>query len=266
MKKLIFCDIDGTIVDGSRGLFNPSDKTKHAFKQLCKDNYVFIASGRNRSLLPKNITDLNPSGYVLCNGAYAEINNVVIYQECFKEDDISLLIDYIKKNSGFYILESIDKVFCDDLNNPAFKAFMNTWGMGIQGFNEYNNEFSKEDLSVAMVGFLSEEPCLNLSRDLKDYFSICRHLQFKSFDINIKNIDKSVGVKRISKYLGIDYENTYAFGDGINDLEMLQAVRHPVVMDNCAELLKKYDFEKTDDVLWDGFYNYLIRNKLIKQM
>jgi len=114
MKKLIFCDIDGTIVDGSRGLFNPSDKTKHAFKQLCKDNYVFIASGRNRSLLPKNITDLNPSGYVLCNGAYAEINNVVIYQECFKEDDISLLIDYIKKNSGFYILESIDKVFCDD--------------------------------------------------------------------------------------------------------------------------------------------------------
>ena len=68
------------------------------------------------------------------------------------------------------------------------------------------------------------------------------------------------------EYLGIKREDTYCFGDGINDLEMLQAVGHPVKMANCDEFLKDYDFEVADDVLNDGFYHYLVNNNLIKPL
>ena len=48
-------------------------------------------------------------------------------------------------------------------------------------------------------------------------------------------------------YLDIPFENTYCFGDGINDLEMLEAVNHPVIMKNCDPQLKTKGFEETDD-------------------
>ena len=67
-------------------------------------------------------------------------------------------------------------------------------------------------------------------------------------------------------YLNIPLEDTYAFGDGINDLEMLQSVGHPVIVANSVDGLKHSVFEETDDVLEDGFYNYLVANKLIKAL
>ena len=37
-------------------------------------------------------------------------------------------------------------------------------------------------------------------------------------------------------YLNQDYIETFAFGDGINDLEMMQIVNYPIAMDNaCME-------------------------------
>ena len=68
------------------------------------------------------------------------------------------------------------------------------------------------------------------------------------------------------EYLKIPKENTYCFGDGLNDLDMLKSVGHPIIMANAHEDLCKYDFEVTDDVIDDGFYNYLVRNELIKEL
>ena len=253
-------------MDGSRGLFEPTEKTKYAFKELCKDNYVFIASGRNKALLPDVIKNLNPNGYILCNGAYGELNNKPLFKTFFKNEDIEKLKKYVIDHNGFYILESIDNVYCDSFDNKAFKLFMKTWGMALTGFNEYKNVVDDEQFSISMIGFLNEEDCLNMEESISEFCDLAKHLQFLSYDVNIKGIDKGSAVKMIIKILNVDYEDTYAFGDGINDIEMLQAVNHPIAMDNCAELLKTYNFEKTDDVLWDGFYNYLIKNKLIKPM
>ena len=254
-------------MDGSRGLHNPTKKTIYAFKQLVKDNYVFIASGRNKALLPENIKALNPNGYILCNGAYAEVNNKSIFTKTFNKEDINTLCKYVLDNNGFYILESIDNVYCDNFDNPAFKAFMNTWGMALKGFKEFKLDNGRdEEFSISMVGFLDEDNCKDINESIKDFATPARHLQFLSFDINIKNVDKGEAVKEIIKYLNIPFENTYAFGDGINDLEMLLSVKHPVIMANCDARLRTYNFEETKDVLDDGFYHYLVSNKLIKPM
>ena len=55
MKKVIFCDIDGTIVDGSRGIPVPTEKTVYAFHELMKEHFVFLSSGRMKCLLDKEI-------------------------------------------------------------------------------------------------------------------------------------------------------------------------------------------------------------------
>ena len=61
-----------------------------------------------------------------------------------------------------------------------------------------------------------------------------------------------------------DYIETFAFGDGINDLEMMQIVNYPIAMDNACMELKEIAYDITDDVLNDGFYNGLIKHNIIK--
>ena len=264
MKKLIFCDIDGTILDGSRGMNEASEKTKYAISELKKDNYVFIASGRCRGLLTKEIFDLDPSGYILCNGAYAQIDGKSIYAEYFSDEAVRKILEVTKKYEGFSILETLDSMYVDSLESRPFKLFMEHWGKALDGFIE-EKDYSDKYL-IAMIGFMEKKTLRKANEELREYVDIFDHKHFSSCDVNVKGVTKATGVKRVMEYLGVAFEDTYCFGDGINDLEMLEAVRHPVIMANSMPELKGRGFEETDDVLDDGFYNYLLAHKLIKAL
>ena len=45
-----------------------------------------------------------------------------------------------------------------------------------------------------------------------------------SVDITPKGGSKASGIEKMLQYLNVPKENSYAFGDGLNDLEMLEAV------------------------------------------
>lgn len=264
MKNIIFCDIDGTIIDGSRKMYNLSDKTKYAVKELMKDNYFVIASGRCKGLLDSKITDLNPSGYVLCNGAYTELSGIAIYEDHISKDVIKKVKEVTDKYDGFCILETLNEFYINDTSSEAFRLFSQGWGSALNQFK--CDEFKDTDYYIGMIGFKSSEDCINVFEELKDYVEIIKHNFSDSFDINSLGINKGVGVRKLIEYLNIPLENTYCFGDGLNDLGMLQEVGHPVIMANSEASLKRFGFEETDDVLDDGFYNYLVANKLIKEL
>ena len=145
-----------------------------------------------------------------------------------------------------------------------FNAFMKGWGSSLNGFKEGGED--RDDFLISMIGFADRSILKDVERELSPYVDLAAHKQYSSYDVNIKGIDKSKGVKEIIRYLDIPYEDTYCFGDAINDLEMLQSVKHPVLVANCVPELKAYGFEETDDVLDDGFYRYLLSHKLIKAL
>lgn len=262
MKKIFFFDIDGTIVDSSRNLFEVSDKTKYAFKELMKDNYVLIASGRCKGLLDENITRLNPNGYVLCNGSYAEVNGETVFKKTFSVKEVNEIKRITKQLGGFYIAETLDELFVESVDDPLLGKFLSGWKKSNEGFIE--NPEVCEGIHIFMVGFKDEETVNKAKELLSSIAGVDRHYWFLSHDINIKGIDKGYGCKKVIEALNVDLKDTYAFGDGINDLQMMQSVGHPVLMKNASPVMKEYDFEMTDDVLEDGVYNYLVKNKLIK--
>lgn len=264
MKKLFLCDIDGTIIDGSRKMYEVSNKTIYAMQELSKDNYVFIASGRCMGLIEEGIRSLPVNGFILCNGAYCEINGKEIFADYFDQKTVERIIDVTKKYDGFYVLESLNHMFVNDLRSEHFIKFLNGWGKSIELFKEGRSLSNK--YLVAMLGFKDGDIWPKINKEMGSYTEVLKHNGTNSCDINIKGINKGTAVKRIIDYLDLDIEDTYCFGDGINDLEMLQAVGHPVVMANCTEELKHYDFDRTLDVLDDGFYDYLVKNNLIKPL
>lgn len=264
MKKLFLCDVDGTILDGSRNMSEVSEKTKYAIKELAKDNYVLIASGRCKGLLDKQLLELGCNGYVLCNGAYAEVNGEEIYSEYFSQEAVEKIMEVPSKYNGFYVLETLNRMFVNDLSAPQFIKFLQGWGKAVEGFED--RPMLADKYHIAMIGFSTEEDCKRCEENFGNYVTLARHNGFKSYDVNINGINKGVGAKRVMEHLGIKLEDSYCFGDGINDLEMLQAVGHPVIMANADPKIKGYGFEETYDVLQDGFYRYLVDNKLIKPL
>jgi len=59
-----------------------------------------------------------------------------------------------------------------------------------------------------------------------------------SVDVLPKGGLKAQGIKKVVETLGIPRERQYAFGDGLNDMEMLSTVKNSVAMGNAEEIVK----------------------------
>ena len=264
MNNLIFLDIDGTILDASRGMPEISEKTKYAVKQLQGNgDYVLIASGRCKGMLGDQVLDLKPSGFVLCNGSYGEIENKPIYKSAFGPEAVEKIREAADKRNGFCILETIENMFVNSLEIKAFQDFANSWGLCISHFSDRKLE---GPYYISMIGFTDFSYFEGLEEELSEYADLAPHNGFSSLDVNVKGMNKGVGVRKLSEYMNIPKENIYCFGDAMNDLEMLKEAGHPVMMANSDKTLEAYGFEKTSDVLDDGVYDYLVKHKLIKPM
>ncbi len=73
-----------------------------------------------------------------------------------------------------------------------------------------------------------------------------------SMDILPKGGSKAEGIKQMIKKLNFDLKDVYAFGDGLNDIEMIQEVGTGVVMGNASDEVKQYADFVTHDVAEEG--------------
>ena len=90
------------------------------------------------------------------------------------------------------------------------------------------------------------------------------HLGLTSCDVNPLGVTKADGIRAIVEHFGIPFENTYAFGDGGNDIDMLKAVKHAVVMGQHSALLDNIGEYVTDTVKNEGIYKALMHYKLLE--
>ena len=93
--------------------------------------------------------------------------------------------------------------------------------------------------------------CLNLIKTNPecDYFS---SVNKSAVEVYLKKNTKGTAILKAIEYLDVKIENTYAFGDGKNDIEMLSTVGCGIAMGNASDEVKKYSNKITDTVQNDG--------------
>ena len=74
---------------------------------------------------------------------------------------------------------------------------------------------------------------------------------------------KAVGIERILAHFGIDRNESIAFGDGANDIEMLQYVGTGIAMGNAADIVKQNSDLVTDSADDEGIWNALKKLNVI---
>ena len=77
---------------------------------------------------------------------------------------------------------------------------------------------------------------------LEKDFLFCCQIVSRPFCVNgeliNREFDKGRGIRRLCQHLGVDLQDTFGFGDSMNDLEMMQTVGVGVAMANGNERLK----------------------------
>ena len=71
------------------------------------------------------------------------------------------------------------------------------------------------------------------------------------------------GKSTLIQHLNIPKENTFAFGDGMNDTDMLEYCRVGIAVGNAKEGLKEIADEVCDDIAKDGIYKAMKKHQLI---
>lgn len=253
MRKAIFLDIDGTLIDCIGGIKDITPNVKNAIKNVQdKGDYVFISTGRPYALLDKNILNFGFDGFILANGAHVIINNETIYSEPIEKEFIKNIITELENNNIQYILQgelySYMKSSCID-----FYKYYDEMGVSRTYFKD---EFNIEEIDVHKFEMLCpneeiKEICLSLIKTNPecDYFS---SINKSAVEVYLKKNTKGNAILKAIEFLGIKRENTYAFGDGKNDIEMLSTVGCGIAMGNASDEVKKYSHKITDTVQNDG--------------
>jgi len=262
-KRIIFFDVDGTLIDCAQGMSRILDSTVDAIKKLRENGHlVVLATGRPKSFLNDEITNLNFDAYITSNGANIEVNNEIIYNKTIDKKTLKEVISMSKKEEIDYIFEGHDFSYFSNLNTETIKKLIRIFSIS----NKYLTDIwdFKDILCNKMVLIFKNELQRQLSFELlKDKFNFMRHPGQTSYDVYFKDCTKADGIKVLLDYLNIGIEDTFAFGDGTNDIEMFQAVKYGVAMGNANEELKNISYLVTNDVFSHGIYNALSRLQLI---
>lgn len=277
-KKVVFFDVDGTLVLPHQ---KPSPKVKEAIQALRANGHLaFICTGRNRCMLEKEIEDIGFDGIICSAGSFVEIDNKVIEKAYIDHKKVLEIMSIFDQNNVAYILEGTYNSFADEkmvglFANSTDQSFDNSELERIQkeieeGMNRKSiEEFHKNPMPIHKISFIAEkyDDLKHPKAVLESEFNFVVHDIFSKNSVNGEIIDryitKGTAVIKVLEILQLSLQQTIAFGDSMNDYEMLQTVAYGVAMSDGAKELKAIANAICPSVKDDGVYQELKKLKLI---
>jgi len=272
-SKIIFFDIDGTLISMGGEV---SPKLQEGLATLQANGHkICIATGRSLDSKVENLKKLNWNGYVLANGAYGEYDNELIVCETIEERRVKEFVEYTNELPEVGIIfEGNDGAFTTkDDAEIALKIMLEiTKGkLSREAFFSYFKLV--EDLSEIknvnkMMYFNGEQYAKGLIERFGDDLdflpnSITQSSGWDTAEIMKKGVTKATGIEKIIKRAGYERADVIAFGDGYNDIAMIQYAGIGVAMGNGVDQLKQTADFVTDTQVNDGVFKMLQELKLI---
>jgi Cof subfamily protein (haloacid dehalogenase superfamily) len=239
--KLIASDCDGTIIDFS---FRPKKSLiKAVHKVVESGNNFILATGRSPELVISIAKELHLDGlYAVCsNGAVTikfDFSKPEGYEMCgltkFDPKEVLMLIKQKMPDTIFGV---------EDLNPHRFRVNKISEEAKL-GHNQeavsFENLYSKPVSRVVVYDPKSESAEFNRQVATMGLESISYSIGWGNWlDIAPRDISKSVALEAVRQELKIPIENTYAFGDGMNDISMIEWANVGYAVDNAFDELKR---------------------------
>lgn len=259
MIKIAFFDVDGTLLKfGNREL---PEKTRKALLALQR-NHVLIcmATGRSNPTVP-HFQGVEFDVLLTFNGSYVRAGEEVLFKNPLDAKDKQRILQNLKNMNRAIAISNEDFIVTNgtDPDLEQYFAFGNEKIHIVDDFDER----CKGDIYQIMCA--CRKPEYDQVLEGTDKIRITAWWE-KAVDIIPKNGGKGNAVQAVLRHYGFSREKALAFGDGQNDIEMLEAVGTGVAMGNAGDEVK----ERADDICRsveeDGVYYYCLEHHLIEEM
>ncbi|WP_100374654.1 Cof-type HAD-IIB family hydrolase [Bacillus sp. FJAT-45037] len=249
-KKVVFFDIDGTLLNHNMEL---PQSAKEAIRSLQDEGvYVAIATGRAPFMFKELQEELGIKSFVSFNGSY-----VVVEGEVVKK--YPLTIEELKRLEEKSKIGNHSMVFLDHQGATS---------------NRENDQFISESIGGMKLPYPPYNPTYYHDNEVYQALLFCEKHEEESYvnghnyfdyirwhpyaiDVLPRGGSKARGIKAVLEHLNIDREHSYAFGDALNDIEMLQFVGMGIAMGNGLDEAKKAANHVTKHIDEDGILHGL---------
>ena len=254
--KIAFFDIDGTLID-----MNAKTISKRMLDTLVrlkdKGMILCLATGRSPITLP-DFGEVTFDAFLTFNGSYCYDSERTIFSSHIPAKDVKQLIQNATEIGRPVSVATKDRLAANgadqDLIDYYAKAKLKV---------EVSDDFEavlQEDIYQVMTGCRESE----YEHMMKDI----RHAKItawwdRAVDIIPEDGGKGKAIEKILEYYNLDQSEAIAFGDGNNDIEMIQSVGTGVAMANGSEQLKAVADDVCGNVAEDGIYYYCLEHELI---
>lgn len=254
MTKALFLDIDGTLLSFKTHTIPASavDAIKAAKE---KGVEIYISTGRPPALI-NNIDAIRPiiDGYITINGAYCFAGNHVISCSPIPDQDVETVLRESDERHFPCIFVGEKEVIMHNATDKANYLFRD-----MLDIKNYRTDIPIENVLkqpvLQLTPFLTEREEKEMLPRVPGIES-CRW--YPAFvDFTAKGINKATGLREIASFRGFDISETMAFGDGGNDLSIIEASGIGVAMGNANEILKEHADYITTSVDNNGIANAL---------
>lgn len=269
MGKLIFIDVDGTLVDYENRL--PASAVKAIRLARAKGHKVYACTGRSRAEMQTEIWDIGIDGMIGGNGNYIESDGQVVFHNALGLTDCTEIVDYLHQHQLEFYLESNSGLYASEnfyeRSIPVLREYARRKGMAdanhltpdkaLHGIVFDETNYYRDD--VNKISFILES--------YQDYLDAKAH--FTQFEVNtwggkgeialfgdvgVKNVDKAVAINQLLAHLGAHQADTIALGDAKIDLPMFDYCALSIAMGSGgpeAKAAADYVTAAVDD---DGLY------------
>ena len=285
MIQMIVMDMDGTLLTSENKI---SPKTKELLLRVQQQGVrLVLASGRSYCKLLEYAKELCMDAY---GGYLLEVNGLILYDLAsgkrhirkqmgriemkelftyFRQWDVEFmaqfddgLYDYnpesiIKEKAEYRRIHNLGEdypwtggafaLLADNRKGYPNIHYIDTW-------EEIDRRINK--VSIAYHADVMAEVSAQAKRDLKDRYWLGLTTP-KWLELMPLGITKGSGLQALVDMLGISMRDVMAFGDGENDIEMLQAAGISIAMGNAMAEVKAAADEETDSNNDEGIFKAL---------
>lgn len=254
--RIAFFDIDGTLIDMDKKEI--SEKTLETLRRLKEKGVLLcLATGRGPLTLPR-LDGVEFDAFLTFNGSYCFDREGTIFSAPLPQGEVQTILQNAASIHRPVSIATRDQMLANGSDQDLVDYY---------AFAKREIEVSDQFEAVAR----GEVYQIMLGCRQADYPALLQgthHAKIaawwdRAVDIIPANAGKGVAVRRILDHYQLKPSAALAFGDGDNDIEMLQAVGHGVAMENASPRLRAVADEVCGHVARDGIYHYCLEHGLL---
>lgn len=236
MQPYLFFDLDGTLLVYHEDGPKITDHTKTVLRKLQDSGFkLYIASGRPWAFLDQDLISFGFDGYILVNGACVYEHDQILAHHPLGEERVKEVVQNFEKRGLEYVYECQPYSYLKE----EFKKLETFYARCSVDFDKIErlvpSDVAKHTLKLEAWHDTPENNAYIESLKNMGFGIMGGDLTYEIYDATI---NKATGIQDIMQAHHVPKEMTYAFGDNLNDLEMLATVGHAYAMGNAIDEIK----------------------------